>query len=551
MSQEVGSASKYYYVGGSLPYDAPSYVKRKADEDLYNYLQAREYCYVLNSRQMGKSSLRVRTKKQLEDNKIICASLDITRFGSNQTIQQWYRAFIKKLSEELKLFDSLQEVKNWCGEHHSLSPVQLLSEFIEAVILERIKENIVIFIDEIDAIRNLQFSTDEFFAFIRSCYNLRVDNPNYNKLTFCLLGAATPSDLIRDERCTPFNIGTKIHLSGFKLDQVLTLSQGLEGVASDPKVVIEEILRWTNGQPFLTQKICNLILKNIDNIPYNSEEKIVENLVRSNIITDWQEQDNPEHLKTIKDAIISDKKRVIGVLSLYYKIKESKKIEAENSPEEWILRLSGLIIINSGKLIINNKIYSNVFNKRWITNELSKRQPFAKEMIDWSDTECQDESLLLQGQSLESALEQVEKQSLNDDCYKFLIASLKFENKQLKATVFSQNLVNESVRYQTSKENTLASNSQYLKEKSGVYKINKKVIDSQPLKDELSEYQSNQEIKEASSSQSLKQKSARYENIQIIIYILLFLILFNEGTAKWIMMSVVIILYTCLKYFIK
>jgi hypothetical protein len=48
-----------YQVGGSLQADALSYVRRQADEDLYAALKQSKFCYVLNSRQMGKSSLKV------------------------------------------------------------------------------------------------------------------------------------------------------------------------------------------------------------------------------------------------------------------------------------------------------------------------------------------------------------------------------------------------------------------------------------------------------------------------------------------------------------
>ena len=55
-----------YYIGGSLPINATSYVKRKADYDLYQGLKNGDFCYVLNSRQMGKSSLRIKTIQNLE-----------------------------------------------------------------------------------------------------------------------------------------------------------------------------------------------------------------------------------------------------------------------------------------------------------------------------------------------------------------------------------------------------------------------------------------------------------------------------------------------------
>src|SRR5262249_50489798 len=89
-------------------------------------------------------------------------------------------------------------------------------------------QRLVIFLDEIDAVRSLPFSTDEFFAAIRECYNRRTRDPEYQRLTFCFMGVASPSDLIRDVRMTPFNIGRRIELTDFTEAEARSLAIGLE-----------------------------------------------------------------------------------------------------------------------------------------------------------------------------------------------------------------------------------------------------------------------------------------------------------------------------------
>ena len=84
---------------------------------------------------------------------------------------------------------------------------------LREVVLTSCTGPVVLFVDEIDYVRSLPFSTDEFFAAIRECYNRRTQDPAFTRLTFCLLGVATPAELIRDTRTTPFNIGRRIELT--------------------------------------------------------------------------------------------------------------------------------------------------------------------------------------------------------------------------------------------------------------------------------------------------------------------------------------------------
>lgn len=180
----------HYQLGGSLSSDAPSYVVRQADQEIYETLKAGKFCYVLNCRQIGKSSILVRTRYRLQVEGFKCAFLDMTRVGSNDiTLEQWYYGIIVELWRSLDLFEQIN-LKNWLNEQENVSVVQKLSNFIEDIVLSKLPlDNIVIFIDEIDSILSLDFHVSDFFALIRFCYNQRSINPEYSNLI-----ASTSSD---------------------------------------------------------------------------------------------------------------------------------------------------------------------------------------------------------------------------------------------------------------------------------------------------------------------------------------------------------------------
>lgn len=361
----ANTADDFFVTGGTLLPDAPSYVERRADRDLYESLLQGRYCYILTARQMGKSSLMVRTAAKLRAagaGSVVIA--DPTAIGRNTTVEQWYVSLLSRIGQGLEQVDV--EVEKFWQAQPLLSPVQRWTRALREIILPRVQGQLVIFVDEVDFVQSLPFPMDEFFAAIRECYNLRAEDAELRRLSFCLVGVAAPSDLISDNRTTPFNIGQRIELHDFTAAEAAPLARGLRRDAKRNAALLARVLHWTGGHPYLTQQLCQAVAREAG----VNDDGGVDRLCAELFFT-RRARAHEENLLFVQDRVLRDEKQKVALLDLYAQVRSGKRV-ADDGADPLIntLRLAGITRAAGDWLQVRNRIYQRVFDAEWIKKNM-------------------------------------------------------------------------------------------------------------------------------------------------------------------------------------
>ncbi|WP_323687121.1 MULTISPECIES: AAA-like domain-containing protein [unclassified Rhizobium] len=226
------------------------YVDRDADRQLSNVIdEMGRPGYVLVARQMGKTNLLLRMKRQREVLGELAVYVDLSiGFGDARGL---FRHLIDRLLEASEL-TTLQSQIETDRIDSSLDPSLEYDRHLRRILSAVQKNRVIIILDEIDSLVGQPYS-DRILSQVRSMYFARANFPIYEHLTYVLSGVAEPTDLIKDKNISPFNIGEKIYLNDFSRTEAGSLLE--KAGIQLPDDVINMVFDWTSGNPRMTWDI--------------------------------------------------------------------------------------------------------------------------------------------------------------------------------------------------------------------------------------------------------------------------------------------------------
>jgi hypothetical protein len=357
-----------FVAGGTVQAGNGVYLERRADRELLEHCRAGDFSYILTSRQMGKSSLMIRTAERLAAEGVRPVIVDLTEFGAQTTAEQWYKGFLTSVHDQLSLKTSFSDWWNARADH---TFGQRFTQYLREVALVERTERVVIFVDEIDTTLRLDF-TDDFFTAIRFLYQNRAADPALERLSFVLIGVATPGDLIKDAARTPFNIGHGIELTDFTLEEAWAVTRHLPMPEATGREVIGWTHRWTGGHPYLTLRTLRSLA---EAAPAEWTKEAVDQRVRALFLDERAETDS--NLQFVRDMLTKTAFNREAVLSTYLRIRRGDQVPDKELDQvtSW-LKLSGVVVRRSGLLKVRNTIYEQVFDERWAREH-------ARLHVDW------------------------------------------------------------------------------------------------------------------------------------------------------------------------
>jgi len=253
---EVAPTAGTEPVGGVVPLDSKFYIQRPADALFMDAIRRRDTIVLAKGgRQMGKTSLLARGVAAAREMGVRIGVIDFQSVGAKplESEESLYRWMAYSLGKQLGLDAKVNDAwSDWLDANTNFE------EFIRYQILEISPQPFLLALDEVDRLFTRPYGSD-FFGLIRSWHNRRALEPSgpWSQMTVAIAYATEAHLFISDLNQSPFNVGTRLTLEDFTLEDIAELNRRHGLPLSDPELALLQSL--VGGQPYLVRKAFQLV----------------------------------------------------------------------------------------------------------------------------------------------------------------------------------------------------------------------------------------------------------------------------------------------------
>lgn len=335
------------------------YVEREADRQLNQVVsEMGRPGYILDARQMGKTNLLLHMKRHREALGDLVLYFDFT--NKFESARGFFRSVVTSIvdrePEQLGFLNPANRPLIPFGAEAHIEYDRDLRAILKALA----PRHIVLIFDEVDSLISVPYA-DTVFGQIRAMYFNRASHSEFQRLTYVLAGVAEPTELIKDKKRSPFNIGEKIYLNDFSNAEFQTFLEKAQ-LDFSPEVRAA-IYNWASGNPRMTWDICaDLEDRSRDARTITTER--VEATVRK-LFLDRFDRPPVDHIRTLVE---SDPQICSAIRSI--------KLDTSIQIDEGIrkrLYLAGVTRGTEGALRVRNRILDLALSEEWLSAVAAER----------------------------------------------------------------------------------------------------------------------------------------------------------------------------------
>jgi subtilisin-like proprotein convertase family protein len=285
--------------------------------------------------------------------------------GDDGDTARWCLAVGQRIAQNCGL---RPEAGDWWLEKYAARGGRALADFLWQVVLTNTTKPITVFVDRIEHVAGTE-RAQVLFDTIAACRVRRTEEPDYGRVTFVLAGVATRRRLWPATAGSPSFPFDAVALDDFTPEETYKLAPGFGGDAMQTRALLDRILAWTSGHPYLTQKIARGVARKGGRLEH------VEQIVESQLLAPQALHDEPLFAE-IQRKLEPERKTVRQARVLLTRIAKGRVrvVKADTVALEELV-LAGLVTRDeaSGAVRFRNRVLREVFAGRTVTGSSTKR----------------------------------------------------------------------------------------------------------------------------------------------------------------------------------